>query len=115
MNDSPVSVDTSIAVPLLVAAHQHHQAVAAWASGWELRLSGHALAETYSVLTRLPGSSRVAPADAVVLIEDNFGDTLALSADGRFGLAPAVDSGQQLVEHVEGHPLVLVVGMGDVA
>lgn len=37
-----------------------------------LGLSGHALAETYSVLTRLPGDARVDPADAAVLIDENF-------------------------------------------
>ena len=31
------------------------------------------------------------------------------------GKSPStVDSGQELLEHVEGHPLVLVVGVGDV-
>ncbi|GAB91679.1 hypothetical protein GORHZ_141_00540 [Gordonia rhizosphera NBRC 16068] len=47
-----------------------------------LSLSGHALAETYSVLTRLPGDARVSPADAVLLIDDNFEDHLALSSHG---------------------------------
>lgn len=54
--------------------------VAKWAKGRILGLSGHALAETYSVLTRLPGDARVAPADAVALIDDNFPDSLPLGA-----------------------------------
>ena len=57
------AVDTSVAVPLLVASHQAHGAVHSWARGRELSLSGHALAETYAVLTRLPGDARVSPAD----------------------------------------------------
>ncbi|BAK36693.1 hypothetical protein MLP_36790 [Microlunatus phosphovorus NM-1] len=81
VTDPPVSVDTSVAVPLLVASHQHHDAVAEWARGRALSVSGHALAETYSVLTRLPGNSRVAPGDAVVLIDESFGGVLVLSAD----------------------------------
>ncbi|AFV91065.1 PilT protein domain-containing protein [Acidipropionibacterium acidipropionici ATCC 4875] len=81
MSASPqLAVDTSIAVPLLVASHVQHRAVAEWASGRALTLSGHALIETYSVLTRLPGDARVSPEDAVTLIEDNFGDPLILSA-----------------------------------
>lgn len=72
------AVDTSVAVPLLVASHEAHPAVASWASGRTLALSGHALAETYSVLTRLPGDARVVPADAAVLIEENFEECLAL-------------------------------------
>ena len=44
-------------------------------------LSGHALAETYAVLTRLPGDARVSPSDAVVLIEENFVLSVALPPD----------------------------------
>lgn len=76
-----VAVDTSVAIPLLVASHQAHAAVASWATGRTLRLSGHALVETYSVLTRLPGDARVAPADAVLLIDDNFPEHLAFPSD----------------------------------
>jgi predicted nucleic acid-binding protein len=75
-----VAVDTSVAVPLLVAGHQHHPQVAAWARGRILRLSGQSLAETYAVLTRLPGDARVAAQDAVRLIDDNFAQPLMLSA-----------------------------------
>ncbi|CAN5281009.1 type II toxin-antitoxin system VapC family toxin [soil metagenome] len=62
-------------------AHEAHGAVAAWATGRVLGLSGHALVETYSVLTRLPGDSRVHPADAVALIDDNFTELLILSPE----------------------------------
>lgn len=79
MTAPTLSVDTSVAVPLLVASHERHRAVAEWARGRSLTLSGHALAETYSVLTRLPGTARVAPADAVVLIDENFDEVLVLS------------------------------------
>ncbi|OIN81656.1 type II toxin-antitoxin system VapC family toxin [Mycobacterium malmoense] len=80
MTGRRLSVDTSVAVPLLVASHERHQAVAEWARGRSLSLSSHALAETYSVLTRLPGDARVAPADAVTLIDENFDEVLVLSA-----------------------------------
>lgn len=66
------AIDTSVAVPLLVCSHQCHAPVALWARGRTLSLCGHALAETYSVLTRLPGDARLAPADAVALIDENF-------------------------------------------
>jgi predicted nucleic acid-binding protein len=61
-----------------VASHRQHASVAKWARGRTLGLSGHALAETYSVLTRLPGDSRVDPADAVVLIDENFPESMQL-------------------------------------
>lgn len=75
-----VAVDTSVAVPLLVAGHEHHAEVAAWASGRTLCLTGHSLAETYAVLTRLPGDARLSAPDAVRLIDENFKQPLALSA-----------------------------------
>ena len=70
------AIDTSVAVPLLVTSHSQHGMVAEWAKSRNLGLSGHALAETYSVLTRLPGDARVEPADAVALIDENFPETL---------------------------------------
>lgn len=77
---SVTAVDTSVAVPLVMSSHPHHELVAAWAEGRTLGLCGHALAETYSVLTRLPGDARVAAADAVALIEANFGASIQLGA-----------------------------------
>jgi len=75
-----VAVDTSVAVPLLVRSHRHHAAVVRWWSGQEVALSGHALAETYSVLTRLPGDARLAPADAARLLNARFSAPLVLSS-----------------------------------
>lgn len=75
-----VAVDTSVAVPLLVRSHQHHAGVVRWWDGRELALSGHALAETYSVLTRLPGDARLAADDAARLLDVRFTTPLVLSA-----------------------------------
>ena len=69
---SAIALDTSVAVPLIVSTHTHHADVVAWWSGQELALSGHALAETYAVLTRLPGGARLAPADAARLLVTRF-------------------------------------------
>jgi predicted nucleic acid-binding protein len=74
-----VAVDTSVAVPLLVRSHQHHAEVVRWWAGQEVTLSGHALAETYSVLTRLPGDARLSAADAARLLDVRFPKPLALS------------------------------------
>ena len=71
-SDRPVTVDTSLAVPLLLRNHEHHEAVTGWRSRRPLRLCGHAWIETYAVLTRLPGSARVLPDDAVTLLDANF-------------------------------------------
>lgn len=69
---TPLALDTSVAVPLLVRTHQAHDAVVRWWHGADVALSGHAVVETYSVLTRLPGDVRVAPADAARLLRDRF-------------------------------------------
>jgi len=74
-----VAVDTSVAVPLLVRSHHDHAAVVRWWGGQEITLSGHALVETYSVLTRLPGDARLAPADAARLLTARFPSPLVLS------------------------------------
>ncbi len=79
---TPLAVDTSVAVPLLVETHRQHSTTLAWsrAERTPLSLSGHALAETYSVLTRLPGDVRLAPADAARLIGARFEEPLVLDA-----------------------------------
>jgi toxin FitB len=75
-----VAVDTSVAVPLLVRSHHDHAAVVRWWGGREITLSGHALVETYSVLTRLPGDARLTPADAARLLTARFPSPLVLGS-----------------------------------
>lgn len=70
---SAYACDTSVAVPLLLRHHRAHEQVAAHLLGHTLRLVGHAVAETYAVLTRLPGKARLAPADAATLLAVRFG------------------------------------------
>jgi toxin FitB len=74
-----VAVDTSVAVPLLIRSHHDHASVVRWWRGQEVALSGHALAETYSVLTRLPGDARLAPADAARLLNARFASPFVVS------------------------------------
>ena len=74
-----IAVDTSVAIPLLVRSHHDHAAVARWWGGQDVALAGHALAETYSVLTRLPGDARLAPADAARLLTARFSAPLLLN------------------------------------
>ncbi len=76
---APVAVDTSVAIPLLVQTHRAHAAVVRWWSDRKLALSGHAVAETYSVLTRLPGDLRLTPPDAARLLDERFAQPLLLS------------------------------------
>lgn len=73
-----LALDTSVAIPLLVQTHSAHAAVVRWWGRREIALSGHALAETYSVLTRLPGDLRVTPVDAARLLRARFAAPLQL-------------------------------------
>lgn len=71
-------VDTSVAVPMLVTSHSAHKLVADALDARVVALAGHALHETYAVLTRLPGDARVDPADAVRLLQERFADAAVL-------------------------------------
>jgi toxin FitB len=91
-----LALDTSVAVPLLVQTHKEHLAVVRWWNGRDIALCGHALVETYSVLTRLPGDLRLAPVDAARLIGVRFAKPLLLGSKtaakvptllGRLGIA----------------------------
>ena len=78
---SQLALDTSVAVPLLVSTHEAHAAVVRWWAGRPVTLTGHSLAEIYSVLTRLPGDLRLAPVDAATLLRTRFSDPLLLGPD----------------------------------
>lgn len=73
---STLALDTSVAVPLLCASHTSHTAVRSTLGQRNAVLTAHSLAETYSVLTRLPGDARVSPSDAAQLLEANFGPAI---------------------------------------
>ncbi|HVB05606.1 MAG TPA: PIN domain-containing protein [Acidimicrobiales bacterium] len=74
--DPSLSVDTSLALPLLLRNHEAHQRSTEWRAGRRLSIAGHAWIETYAVLTRLPGAARLLPGDAVRLLKSNFSEPL---------------------------------------
>lgn len=71
--------DTSCIIAAVCGWHRHHTEAA---SEIERRLearelmatAAHALAETYAVLTRLPAPHRLAPADALAVLDGSFLD-----------------------------------------
>lgn len=73
-----VAVDTSAAVPYVMRSHEAHATVRAALRGTDRALTAHSLAETYSVLTRLPGDARVDAHEAGALIDANFGESLVI-------------------------------------
>lgn len=86
---STAALDTSAAIPYVLASHVAHEAVRSHLARRSVVLTGHSLAETYSVLTRLPGDARLAPSDAAELISASFDAPTLLSTDRAVRL-PAV-------------------------
>lgn len=72
---STVLVDTSAAVALVVADHDHHEETFQALRGRTLGLAGHAAFETFSVLTRLPPPARRTPAIVAQLLVNTFPET----------------------------------------
>jgi predicted nucleic acid-binding protein len=69
-----LAFDTSAVVAALLEQHPHHPRMLPWldaisAKKVEASISWHAAAETWSVLSRLPGSLRLAPATATLVVE----------------------------------------------
>jgi hypothetical protein len=58
-------------------AHPSHLAKRQHLAGRDTALTTHSLAQTYSVLTRLPRDARLAPRDAAGLLTANFPDVVA--------------------------------------
>lgn len=84
-----VAIDSSVLIALVCGWHQHHEAATSMIEdrlrgGAALVVPAHALLESYAVLTRLPAPHRVAPADALALLDGNFRrgvEVVALTAD----------------------------------
>jgi predicted nucleic acid-binding protein len=74
-------VDTSVAVALTLADHADRAATVASVGGRQLGLAGHAAFEAFSVLTRLPGPSRVTAAAASRALRTNFPESRYLGPD----------------------------------
>jgi predicted nucleic acid-binding protein len=76
-----VALDTSAAIPYVMRSHPAHLATRRHLAGRPVVLTTHSLAESYSVLTRLPGDARSTPATAAALLAVNFPQSVAPTAD----------------------------------
>jgi predicted nucleic acid-binding protein len=90
-----VLVDTSVAVALSVADHEHHEMTSSALERRRLGLAGHAAFETFSVLTRLPIPARRSPAVVARLLAANFPGTRFL--DDRSATTLLADLGRLAV------------------
>jgi len=99
-------VDTSVAVALTVADHEHHEATITAVGGHRLGLAGHAAFETFSVLTRLPTPARRSPATVAGLLATAFPATRFLGAQAAAsllrGLGDAVIAGGAVYDALVG-------------
>ena len=85
-----VLLDTSVAIAVIVEDHEFHASALELVQGRRLGLSGHAWFETYSVLTRLPGTNRRSPADALRLLAHNFAASVFLGEGESLALGPEI-------------------------
>jgi predicted nucleic acid-binding protein len=82
-----VLMDSSVLISAMLPDHVHHAHALPWlqrakAGALETVVSGHSLAELYSVLTRLPRTPRISPAETLQLLQQNVTShtVVALSA-----------------------------------
>lgn len=73
-----ILLDTSAAIALMLRDDPRHETLRDMTRHLTRGLAGHASAETYSVLTRLPGASRVAAPRAAEMIQRAFPRSVAL-------------------------------------
>lgn len=91
---SELLVDTSVAVALTVADHEHHEPTFRALSGRSLGLAGHAAFETFSVLTRLPPPARRTPATVARLLAAGFPHSRFLGARAAASLLAELEIGR---------------------
>ncbi|MEO6571408.1 MAG: PIN domain-containing protein [Ilumatobacteraceae bacterium] len=82
-----IAADTSVLVPALLASHEFHEACHESAGLIDAAV-GHALFETYAVLTRLPQPYTVAPVQASRALRTYSSHVLVLPGDE---VADAID------------------------
>jgi predicted nucleic acid-binding protein len=85
-SDTELLVDTSVAVALLVADHEHHAATVHAIGDRRIDLAGHAIFETYSMLTRMPPPTRRSATAVSRLLGETFPQRCFLSPRAAAGL-----------------------------
>jgi predicted nucleic acid-binding protein len=85
-----VLVDTSVAVALVVADHDHREDTFHALRGKTLGLAGHAAFEAFSVLTRLPPPARRTPPVVARLLAKTFPETRFLGTRAAASLLAAL-------------------------
>jgi predicted nucleic acid-binding protein len=87
-----VLADTSVAVAMVVEDHEHHASTLRAVGSRRVGLAGHAVFETFSVLTRLPAPARRSPDAVIRLMRSNFPENMYLAASAAEALLPRLAS-----------------------
>ena len=66
--------DASVAVAAASPWHENHEAAFDALAASRPGIVAHAAVETYSALTRMPGPNRMHPTEALLFLDDWFGD-----------------------------------------
>jgi predicted nucleic acid-binding protein len=79
-----VLLDANCLVAAALPQHEHHRTTVADltrrdAAGDTFVMAAHALLEAFAVLTRIPPPHRLAPGDAVAILDRNWGQAEAIS------------------------------------
>lgn len=82
-----VAIDTNCLIAAVLPQHEHHAATSSdlgrrRAAGDTFVMAVPALLEAYAVLTRLPPPHRLSPADALAVLDRNWGTTESVSLTG---------------------------------
>jgi hypothetical protein len=89
-----VLADTSVAIALVVEDHESHRATLEAVGQRKVGLAGHAVFQTFSVLTRLPPPARRSASVVARLMKANFPENRYLSPEGAAALlARLVEAG----------------------
>jgi predicted nucleic acid-binding protein len=82
-----VVIDTNCLIAAVMPQHEHHQSTVAdlarrRAAGHAFIMAAGALLEAYAVLTRLPPPHRLAPADAIAVLDRNWASAESVALTG---------------------------------
>jgi predicted nucleic acid-binding protein len=82
-----VLLDTNCLVAAALPQHEHHAATTAdierrRSAGHTFVVAAHSVLESYAVLTRLPPPHRLSPADALGVLDRNWGRTETVALTG---------------------------------
>lgn len=81
MTPGRATCDTSVVVPAFLTWHEHHEVARRAVTEEVVAVPAHVIAETFSVVTRLPAPHRVAPDSVLAFLDKLPGPAIGLSPE----------------------------------